>query len=560
MQSNNIGITALYCRLSRDDGNKENESNSIENQKLMLARYAKEKGFENTRFYVDDGFTGTNFNRPDFKRMMEDVEAGYVSTIIVKDMSRFGRNYVEVGLYTESYFPENNIRFIAITDLVDSADGENEIIPFKNVMNEMYARDISKKVRSAKRIRGNMGEPLSQPPYGYMKDPQNPKKWVVEPEAAKVVKKIFELYLEGYGQEKIAWYLQDNGIKNCTAYWQERGIGRGGKKVQPNPYKWKSSTIRQILVRQEYCGDVVNFKTYSQSFKNKKRHMSPKEDLKIFKDVHEPIISRDTYEAVQRLVGTCKRRDPLPQNGKKNIFCDFLVCAECGHKLWYHVNTRNKDIHYFSCSNYVKDYRGSCQHRHYVRADAIEQIVSMEIKKLANYLKNNEDELVEVLTMKTEADIQAERKYLNAELQRCTSRQNTVNSLYEKLYEDNALGKVTDAWFLHMSQKYEIEKAELKKKMAKIHEDLEALNERKKDKDVFVESVRRFIQMDKLTTPLLRELIDHIDVYETEGTGKNKTQRIVIHYRFVGNIEIPSDEENFKLDMRQGMAVEYLTA
>ena len=560
MQSNNIGITALYCRLSRDDGNKENESNSIENQKLMLTRYAKEKGFENTRFYVDDGFTGTNFNRPDFKRMMEDVEAGYVSTIIVKDMSRFGRNYVEVGLYTESYFPENNIRFIAITDLVDSADGENEIIPFKNVMNEMYARDISKKVRSAKRIRGNMGEPLSQPPYGYMKDPQNPKKWVVEPEAAKVVKKIFELYLEGYGQEKIAWYLQDNGIKNCTAYWQERGIGRGGKKVQPNPYKWKSSTIRQILVRQEYCGDVVNFKTYSQSFKNKKRHMSPKEDLKIFKDVHEPIISRDTYEAVQRLVGTCKRRDPLPQNGKKNIFCDFLVCAECGHKLWYHVNTRNKDIHYFSCSNYVKDYRGSCQHRHYVRADAIEQIVSMEIKKLANYLKHNEDELVEVLTMKTEADIQAERKYLNAELQRCTSRQNTVNSLYEKLYEDNALGKVTDAWFLHMSQKYEIEKAELKKKTAKIYEDLEALNERKKDKDVFVESVRRFIQMDKLTTPLLRELIDHIDVYETEGTGKNKTQRIVIHYRFVGNIEIPSDEENFKLDMRQGMAVEYLTA
>lgn len=526
----------------------------------MLARYAKEKGFENTRFYVDDGFTGTNFNRPDFKRMMEDVEAGYVSTIIVKDMSRFGRNYVEVGLYTESYFPENNIRFIAITDLVDSADGENEIIPFKNVMNEMYARDISKKVRSAKRIRGNMGEPLSQPPYGYMKDPQNPKKWVVEPEAAKVVKKIFELYLEGYGQEKIAWYLQDNGIKNCTAYWQERGIGRGGKKVQPNPYKWKSSTIRQILVRQEYCGDVVNFKTYSQSFKNKKRHMSPKEDLKIFKDVHEPIISRDTYEAVQRLVGTCKRRDPLPQNGKKNIFCDFLVCAECGHKLWYHVNTRNKDIHYFSCSNYVKDYRGSCQHRHYVRADAIEQIVSMEIKKLANYLKHNEDELVEVLTMKTEADIQAERKYLNAELQRCTSRQNTVNSLYEKLYEDNALGKVTDAWFLHMSQKYETEKAELKNKIAKIYEELEALNERKKVKDVFVESVRRFIQMDKLTTPLFRELIDHIDVYETEGKGKNKTQRIVIHYRFVGNIEIPSDEENFKMDMRQGMAVEYLTA
>ncbi|MDD6012973.1 MAG: recombinase family protein [Oscillospiraceae bacterium] len=559
MQSEYSGITALYCRLSRDDG-KECESNSIESQKLMLARYAKEKGFENIRYYVDDGYTGTNFNRPDFKRMMDDVEAGYISTIVVKDMSRFGRNYVEVGLYTESYFPENNIRFIAITDLVDSADGENEIIPFKNVMNEMYARDISKKVRSAKRIRGNMGEPLSQPPYGYMKDPQNPKRWIVEPEAAKVVKEIFMLYLEGYGQDKIARHLQDKGIKNCTSYWQERGIGRGGKKVQPNPYKWKSSTIRQILMRQEYCGDVVNFKTYSKSFKNKKRHLSPKEDLKIFKDVHEPIIDRDTFEAVQKLMGTCKRRDPLPENGKKNIFCDFLVCAECGHKLWYHVNTRNKDIHYFSCSNYYKDYRGSCQHRHYVRADAIEQIVLMELKKLAGYLKNNEDELVEVLTMKTEADIQAERRFLNSEIQRCISRQNTVNALYEKLYEDNVLGKVSDAWFLHLSHKYEVEKTELKTKLSKLYEDLEALAGRKNDKDMFVESVRRFMRMDTLNAPLLRELIDHIDVYETEGTGKNKTQRIVIHYRFVGSIEIPSDEENLKMDMRQGVAVEYLTA
>ncbi|MBQ4572696.1 MAG: recombinase family protein [Clostridia bacterium] len=403
MQSNNIGITALYCRLSRDDGN-DKESNSIENQKLMLARYAKEKGFENTRFYVDDGFTGTNFNRPDFKRMMEDVEAGYISTIIVKDMSRFGRNYVEVGLYTESYFPENNIRFIAITDLVDSADGENEIIPFKNVMNEMYARDISKKVRSAKRIRGNMGEPLSQPPYGYMKDPQNPKRWIIEHEAANVVREIFRLYLEGYGQDKIARTLQDRGIKNCTSYWQERGVGRGGKKVQPNPYKWKSSTIGQILIRQEYCGDVVNFKTYSKSFKNKKRLQNPEENWKIFKDVHEPIIDRETFEAVQALIKKCKRRDPKPENGDKNIFCDFLVCAECGHKLWYHVNTRNKDIHYFSCSNYVKDYRGSCQHRHYVRADAIEQIVMLELKKMSACIRHNEEHFAEILARKTNSD------------------------------------------------------------------------------------------------------------------------------------------------------------
>ena len=559
MQSNNIGITALYCRLSRDDGN-DKESNSIENQKLMLARYAKEKGFENTRFYVDDGFTGTNFNRPDFKRMMEDVEAGYISTIIVKDMSRFGRNYVEVGLYTESYFPENNIRFIAITDLVDSADGDNEIIPFKNVMNEMYARDISKKVRSAKRIRGNMGEPLSQPPYGYMKDPENPKRWIIEHEAASVVREIFRLYLEGYGQDKIARTLQDRGIKNCTSYWQERGIGRGGKKVQPNPYKWKSSTIGQILIRQEYCGDVVNFKTYSKSFKNKKRLQNPEENWKIFKDVHEPIIDRKTFEAVQALIKKCKRRDPKPENGDKNIFCDFLVCAECGHKLWYHVNTRNKDIHYFSCSNYVKDYRGSCQHRHYVRADAIEQIVMLELKKMSACIRHNEDRFAEILARKTNSDKISEEKYLKTELERLMSRNAKVERNYEKLYEDNMDGKVTDEWFMHMSRKYEEERIELRAKISKFREQQEQLNNKEKEKELFVSAVRKFMEMETLTAPLLHELIDHIDIYETEGTGKNRTQRIVIHYRFVGYIEIPSNADNYKADTRQGVAVEYLTA
>ncbi len=559
MQSNNIGITALYCRLSRDDGS-DKESNSIENQKLMLSRYAKEKGFENTRFYVDDGFTGTNFNRPDFKRMMEDVEAGYISTIIVKDMSRFGRNYVEVGLYTESYFPENNIRFIAITDLVDSADGENEIIPFKNVMNEMYARDISKKVRSAKRIRGNMGEPLSQPPYGYMKDPENPKRWIIEHEAASVVREIFRLYLEGYGQDKIARTLQDRGIKNCTSYWQERGIGRGGKKVQPNPYKWKSSTIGQILIRQEYCGDVVNFKTYSKSFKNKKRLQNPEENWKIFKDVHEPIIDRETFEAVQALIKKCKRRDPKPENGDKNIFCDFLVCAECGHKLWYHVNTRNKDIHYFSCSNYVKDYRGSCQHRHYVRADAIEQIVMLELKKMSACIRHNEEHFAEILARKTNSDRISEEKYLKTELERLMSRNAKVERNYEKLYEDNMDGKVTDEWFMHMSRKYEEERLELRTKISKLREQQEQLNNKEKEKELFVSAVRKFMEMETLTAPLLHELIDHIDIYETEGTGKNRTQRIVIHYRFVGYTEIPSNADNYKADTRQGVAVEYLTA
>ncbi len=557
MQSNNLGITALYCRLSRDDGT-DKESNSIANQKRMLSQKAFELGLENTKFYVDDGYTGTNFNRPDFKRMIDDVESGYITTIIVKDMSRLGRNYIEVGLYTETYFPEHNVRFIAINDSVDSDEGENEIAPFKNIMNEMYARDISKKVRSSYRIRGNMGEPISLPPYGYMKDPENPKRWIIEPEAAKVVRDIYKMYLEGYGQDKIARVLQDRGVLNCTAYWRERGIGRGGKKTQPNQYKWKNSTIANILTRQEYCGDVINFKTYSKSFKNKKRLDNDKSNWKIFRDVHEPIIDREIFDAVQTLVKKCKRRDPKSENGDKNIFCDFLRCADCGKKLWFHVNTRNKNIHFFSCSNYVKDYRGTCQTRHYVRADAIEQIVMMELKKLAYFLSYEEEIFAEILSKKTNKDLLNEQKSLKMELERCVSRQQTVENLYERLYEDNALGKVTDEWFMHMSRKYDVERVELKDKILKLRIDLDALSNKKRDKEMFISAIRKFMEFEVLTPTLLHELIDHIDVYEMEGTGKNKTQRIVIYYKFIGYIEIPTQDEYFSADMRQGVAVTYI--
>ena len=242
------GITALYCRLSRDDGT-DNDSNSITNQKKLLQKYTKEHGFGNTRYYVDDGYTGTNFNRPGFQKLLEDMDMGYVTTLIVKDMSRLGRDYLQVGYYTDTYFPDRNIRFIAVNDCVDSADGENELAPFRNVMNEMYARDISRKVRSAHRIRGNLGEPLGQPPFGYIKSPENKKKWIIDPPAAEVVRKIFRLYLAGKGIDTIARILQEDGHLNCTAYWQSKGIGRGGKKTRPNPYKWKGSTITKILGR-----------------------------------------------------------------------------------------------------------------------------------------------------------------------------------------------------------------------------------------------------------------------------------------------------------------------
>lgn len=554
----NIGITALYCRLSRDDG-AEGDSNSVANQKRMLTKYAKENGFGNTRFYVDDGYTGTNFNRPGFQQMLEDIEMGYVSTIIVKDMSRLGRDYLQVGYYTDTYFPDRNIRFIAVNDCVDSNDGENELAPFRNVMNEMYARDISRKVRSSHRLRGNAGEPLSQPPYGYVKSPENKKKWIVDAEAAQVVQDIFRMCLEGKGNETIARILQEQKVLIPMAYWQSKGLPRGGKKTQPNPYKWGKTTVAKILTQQEYCGDVINFKTYSKSFKNKSRIPNPEENWAVFKNVHEPIIDRETFEAVQKLISKTKRRAPKKENAEKNMFCDLLYCADCGSKLWSHVNTVNKNIQYFSCSNYKTDTRGTCETRHYIRADAIGQVVMLELRRMAQFLQDDEDAFAELLAQKTNKDILKEQKYLEEELRKSVARNEKVSGLYEKLYEDNASGKVTDEWFMQLSHKYEVERMELKAKIADLHKRISNIGTMQQNKENFINAIRRFMEMKKLTAPLLRELIDKITVYETEGVGKNRSQRVMIHYKFIGYIEIPECGKNYKADTRKGVAVEYVT-
>ena len=552
-----IGIAGLYCRLSRDDGT-DSESNSIANQKRLLSQKAKELGFTNVKFYVDDGYTGTNFNRPGFQELLDDIEMGYVTAVIVKDLSRLGRDYVSVGYYTDNYFPEHNIRFIAVNDMVDSDDGENEIAPFKNIMNEMYARDISRKIRSSNRIRGNLGEPLAQPPYGYMKSPENKKKWIVDPDASQVVKSIFRMCIEGKGNEAIAHVLQVNKVYIPMAYWHSKGLNRGGKQMPADPYRWSKTTVRKILTQQEYCGDVINFKTYSKNFKNKKRLMNDEENWKIFKDVHEPIIEREVFELVQENLLKVKRRAPKPENAKKHIFSGLIHCGDCGSNMRYHTNTTNKEIHYFSCGNYIKDTRGNCSTRHYIRSDALEQIVLLELKNLADFLKYDEERLALILERKSNKDLYEETRYLEGELQKALARQQKVANLYEKLYEDNAEGKVTDEWFTHMSHKYELERTELKGKISDLRHKLSNAQETSKGKDMFLNAVRSFMEMETLTAPLAKELIDHIDVYESEGKGKNKTQRIVIYYRFVGYIELP-DKIPIVNDTRQGVAVNYIS-
>lgn len=562
MQSKNknqIGITALYCRLSRDDGT-ESESNSIGNQKKLLSQKAKEMGLTDTKYYVDDGYTGTNFNRPGFQQLIDDIEIGLVSAVMVKDLSRLGRDYVSVGNYTDSYFPEHNVRFIAVNDAIDSDEGESEIAPFKNILNEMYARDISKKIRSSHRLRGSMGEPLSQPPYGYMKSPENKKKWIIDPEAATVVKSIFKMCLDGKGNETIARELQENEVLIPMAYWRSKGLNRGGKKTQTNPYKWCKTTVQKILSQQEYCGDIINFKTYSKSFKNKTRYENSKENWAVFKDVNEPIIDRETFETVQKFISKTKRRAPKKENGERSIFNGLIYCGDCHSKMRYHTSTSNKEIHYFTCSDNKVDYRGKCPGRHYVRADALEEVVKLELRRLVEMLEIDESYFAQLLLRKNDEEREKDKKFLGSELQKAIARSNTVSQLYEKLYEDNVIGKVSDEWFVELSHKYEKERMDLKAKIADTRYKIEELKNTNSEYEKFISAIRRFMQMDNLTSPLLRELIDHIDIFETEGTGKGRTQRIVIYYRFIGYIELPNTTKQTHIaDTRKGVAVEYIT-
>jgi len=555
LANNKNSLVALYLRLSSDDG-REGESNSIINQKAMLEKYTADNNLGRTQAYIDDGYTGTNFNRPGFQQLVNDIDMGYIHTVVVKDLSRLGRDYVNVGYYTDTYFPDRNIRFIAVNDLVDSADGENEIAPFKNVMNEMYARDISRKVRSAHKIRGSLGEPLAPPPYGYMKDSENPKKWIVDPEAASVVKKIFQYCIEGKGVETTARLLQEQKILKPLAYWQSKGIGRGGKKSLDDPYKWGNTTVREMLVLPEYAGDLTNFKTYSKSYKNKKRYDNPKENWKVFKDKHEAIIDRETFELVQKIRVNTKRRKSKTVD--KNMFCDLVYCADCGSKLWFNVNHPNTDIHYFNCSNYTGN-RGTCNATHYIRADSLEEVVKLELSKMMQYLKDDEDTFIALLAKKTANDAENERKIINAKLSAAKSRNKVVSDLYEKTYEDNAIGKITDERFMQLSHKYDVEQSELKITIRTLENELLQLEQTELSKDNFISAIRRFMQMDKLTPNILRELIEKIEVYHIEGVGKNRTQRIVVHYKFIGVLEMPEkiSDDVVTLEARQGVAVSY---
>ena len=455
-----IGITALYCRLSRDDG-MEGDSNSVANQKKLLQKYAKENEFANTKFYVDDGYTGTNFNRPGFQQMIDDIELGYITTVIVKDMSRLGRDYLQVGYYTDDYFPEKNVRFIAVNDCVDSADGDNELAPFRNVMNEMYARDISRKVRSSHRIRGNAGEPLSQPPYGYMKSPDNPKFWIIDEEAAQVVKRIFNLCMDGYGPSQIANILKTDKIETPTVHWHKIGVNSPTKPTE-NPYGWHSRTVSGILEKYEYAGHMVNFRTRKQSYKNNKKIANPPEMWKVFRNTHEAIIDEETFERVQEL--RQNKRRPT-RTGKTNMFSGIAKCADCGSKMYYcSMNNYETRQDHFVCSNSRKDPDNPCG-SHFIRAVVLEEGTLENIQLVCLCVSAFEDEFKEALgalkSSETKKELDTKRKMLQKAENRCSE----LDRLIKRVYEDLVNGNLSETRFKMLSDDYETEQTELKEKI-----------------------------------------------------------------------------------------------
>ena len=527
-------ITALYGRLSRDD-ELVGDSNSIVHQKEMLTKYAKEHGFTNTAFYIDDGFSGTNFNRPDFQRMMSDVEEGKIATIIVKDMSRFGRDYIMVGYYTEIYFPNSDIRFIAINDQVDTVSAtDNDFTPFKNIMNEWYAKDTSKKIKAVLKTKGNSGKHLSTlPPFGYKKDPNDKEKWIVDEEAAATVKEIFDLYIGGLKINDIAKRLTEEGKETPQLYAMKRGLKYRGRS--PYPEIWNNSTIRYILVQMAYTGCTVNFQTYRKSFKSKKMAFHPKNEWKIFEGTQPAIIDRQTFDTVQKMR---EHKRVYIKSNETNMFSGLLYCADCGGLLTIQRYKKNHDYDHFYCSTYRKKKKGLCT-PHRIRVNDLKEVILQDLRKTCEYVAFHEKEFIENYLKSTTAEQQKAQAKAKSELSKTTARIEEINGIIRKLYEDNVKGKMTDERFDFLAKSYETEQAELRTKTEELKKIIAATEQDNDNLKKFLKIVEHYLCIEELTPEILHSFIDKIYIDEAEIFDGKKMQGVRIVYNFVGAIVLP---------------------
>ena len=530
-------ITALYPRLSHED-ELQGESNSISNQKRILETYAKQNGFSNLRWYTDDGYSGANFQRPGFQAMLADIEAGKVGTVIVKDMSRLGRNYLQVGMYTEMIFPQKGVRFIAINDGVDSAQGENDFAPLRNIFNEWLVRDTSKKIKAVKRSKGMSGKPItSKPVYGYLMDED--ENFIIDEEAAPVVRQIYSLCLAGNGPTKIARMLTEQQIPTPgTLEYRRTGSTR---RYHPGyECKWATNTVVHLLENREYTGCLVNFKTEKPSYKLKHSIENPPEKQAVFENHHEPIIDRETWERVQELRKQRKRPNRYDEVG---LFSGILFCADCGSVMYqqrYQTDKRKQDC--YICGSYKK--RTADCTAHFIRTDLLTAGVLSNLRKVTSYAAKHEARFMKLLIEQNEDGDRRRNAAKKKELEAAEKRIAELSAIFKRLYEDSVTGRISDERFTELSADYEAEHKELKERAARLREELSKAQEATANAEKFMNVVRRHTTIEELTPTLLREFVEKIVVHESvaldgKRRGKLRRQEIEIYYSFVGKVELP---------------------
>lgn len=518
-------ITALYCRLSQDDM-LQGESNSITNQKAILKKYADDNGFKNTAYYIDDGVSGTTFERDGFKAMMSDIEAGKISTVITKDLSRLGRDYLKTGEYIEIIFPDYDVRYIAINDNVDTLKSENELMAFKNIFNDWYARDTSKKIKAVFKAKGQSGKPLSVPVYGYKASEEDKYKWVIDDEPAKVVRKIYKLSISGYGPTQIARMLTAEGIPTPTAYALSQGRNPTNKNARVD--RWCTETIIAILEHPEYIGHTVNFRTRRKSYKNKRKIENPKEEWLIFENTHEPIITQQEFDLVQEM--RKNKRRPQRQ-AKTNPFSGICYCADCGKKLYLcRSKSTSENQEHLKCSTHSTD-KNSCS-SHYIRTVVLKDLVLNSINKLLDSVKNNEAEFVQSAMDSSASKHSSELSKAKKALNQAEKRIVELDRLFVRLYEDNVSGKISDERFTVLSTGYEDEQKKLRATVTELTAFIEAAEEKSADVNNFIKVVQKYERITELTPEIVHELIEKIVVHAPEKSDGHRIQQIEIHFRF----------------------------
>jgi DNA invertase Pin-like site-specific DNA recombinase len=542
-QFSNTKITALYERLSRDD-ELQGESNSITNQKKILEDYAVRNGFKNLAHFTDDGVSGTTFDRKGWNVMLAEIEAGNVAAVICKDLSRIGRDYLKVGFYTEVMFREKGVRFIAVSNNIDSATGENEFAPFMNIMAEWYARDTSRKIKAVLHAKGKEGKHLTNSAlYGYRKSPEDKNKWVIDEEAAAVVRRIFSMTIGGKGPFQIAWILSDEHIIRPSAYMALRNGGVCSPVSVEDSHRWGGSTVKNILSRPEYIGRTVNFRTYKDSYKDKKHKYRPQEEWAVFDGTQEPIVDLETWQTAQRCRKVTRRHN---STGVSNPFTGLVYCADCGGRMYNHLGTLAKKYDSqdcYACCQHTK-YPPKCT-MHYIKTSVLRALVLDVIKRVSVYVRGNNEEFVRLVREESEIRSAEAAKIQKEQLTRNQKRYTELDAIIKRLYEDKVAGSLSEKRFDVLSHEYEDEQENLEKQIGELQAGLERFSEDSEKADKFIGIVKRYTDFTELTPAMLNEFIDKILVHEAEGVrqGYGRVQKVEIYLNFIGKFEVPGYEE-----------------